>query len=100
MSIALLLGAVILVYSANGYGINTKTGAVVQNGLIFLDSKPGGADIYINGNNNGSKTAARLILPAGNYTIVFKRAGYHDWSRSFSLTEHSISRFVYPFLLD
>lgn len=98
MSIALVLGVLVLVYSAYGYGINTKTGDVVQNGLLFLDSKPGGADIYINGHSYGSKTPARLILPAGNYTVVLKRAGYHDWSRNFNLTEHTVSRYVYPLL--
>src|SRR5579871_947654 len=98
VSIAILLGAVILVYSAYGYGINTKTGDIVQNGLLFLDSKPSGADIYINGQNHGSKTSARLILPAAKYTVILKRSGYRDWTKTFSLQEHSISRFVYPFL--
>ena len=98
IGVAILLGAIILVYSAYGYGINTKTGDIVQNGLLFVDSQPGGAEIYLNGQDKGAKTASRLILTAGAYNLRLKKSGYHDWSRSFSLTEHAVSRYVYPFL--
>lgn len=98
MAIAIGLTSIILVYGAYGYGINTKTGAVIQNGLLFVDSKPGGASIYLNNQLQGSNTAARLVLPAGNYDLVIKKTGYRDWSRKFTLNEHSIARFVYPLL--
>ena len=99
MWIAVGLGTIILVYAAYGYGINTKTGEVVENGLLFVDSRPTGAEIYLNGKDQNTTTAARLVLPAGNYTLSLKRSGYRDWQRSFSLEEHSIARDVYPFLL-
>src|SRR5690242_13947437 len=89
MSTAIILGAYLLVVSAGGFGYDTKTGSVIVNGLLFLDTKPGGADIYINGQNRNTKTAARLILPAGDYSVTLKRDGYREWSRSFSLTEHA-----------
>lgn len=98
MAIAIGLGAVILVYGAYGYSLNTKTGQIVQNGLLFVGSQPGGADIYLNGKAQNATTAARLILPAGNYSLSLKRSGYHNWQRSFVLDEHTISRYVYPFL--
>lgn len=97
-AIAIGLTSVILVYGAYGWGINTKTGDIVQNGLLFVDSKPGGAEIYLNGQKNSSTTTARLTLPAGNYELTIKKAGYRDWSRKFTLDEHRISRYVYPFL--
>lgn len=98
MAIAISLGAIILVYGAYGYGFNTKTGDIVQNGLLFVDSQPGGADIYLNDKPQGSRTSARLVLPAGNYKLTLKKDGYRTWERSFTLTEHSIARYVYPFL--
>ncbi|MBX4197222.1 PEGA domain-containing protein [Candidatus Saccharibacteria bacterium] len=98
VAIVILLGTVIIVYGANGYGINTKTGQIVQNGLLFADSKPGGAEIYLNGNDQHASTSARLVLPSGNYKLDLKKTGYHDWSRSFTLNEQSIARYVYPFL--
>lgn len=97
MAIAIGLGVVILVYGASGYGV-TKNGEIVQNGLLFVDSKPGAARIYLNGQDKQTTTSARLILPAGNYTLTLKKDGYRDWSRSFVLDEHSVARYVYPFL--
>jgi hypothetical protein len=98
MAIVIGLATVILVYGAYGYGINTKTGQVIQNGLLFVDSKPGGADIYLNGQLQSGKTAARLVLPAADYTLTIKKDGYRSWQRRFVLDEHTISRYVYPFL--
>ena len=98
VAIAIGLTSVILVYGAYGYGINTKTGELIQNGLLFVDSKPSGAGIYLNGQQNQSTTGVRLTLPAGSYELTVKKSGYRDWSRKFSLNEHSIARFSYPFL--
>lgn len=98
-AVAIGLTSVILIYGANGYGINTKTGDIIQHGLLFVDSKPGGAAIYLNGKVQNNTTSARLVLPAGNYDLAIKKTGYRDWSRKFTLTEQSISRFVYPLLL-
>lgn len=99
VAVVIGLATVIIVYGANGYGINTKTGQIVQNGLLFTDSNPGGADIFINGVDKNTKTSARLILPAGNYSLTLKKAGYRDWSRQFTLSEQSVARYVYPLLL-
>ncbi|MBI1952322.1 PEGA domain-containing protein [Candidatus Saccharibacteria bacterium] len=98
MTIAIGLTSVILIYGAYGYGINTKTGAIIQNGLLFVDSQPSGASIFLNNKRQSSTTAARLVLPAGNYNLTISKEGYRDWSRKFTLTEHSIERFTYPFL--
>ncbi len=98
VAIAIGLTSIILVYGAYGYGINTKTGDIIQNGLLFIDSKPAGASIYLNGQQNQSATGARLTLPADSYELTIKKSGYRDWSRKFTLNEHSIARFVYPFL--
>src|SRR3954463_14418751 len=98
IAIVIGLSTIILVYGAYGYGINTKTGQIIENGLLFVDSKPGGADIYLNGTKQSGKTAARLVLAAGDYTLSIRKSGYHSWQRSFVLDEHTISRYVYPFL--
>src|SRR5581483_6010779 len=98
VAVVIGLATVIVVYGANGYGINTKTGQIVENGLLFVDSKPGGAEIYLNGEDKQTSTSARLILPAGNYNLSIKRSGYRDWARSFVLDGQSVARYVYPFL--
>lgn len=98
IAVAIGLATTILVYGAYGYGIDTKTGNIVQNGLLFVDSKPGNAGIYLDGKYQDRDTAARLILPANSYTLTLKKNGYRDWQRQFTLDEHTVSRFVYPFL--
>jgi hypothetical protein len=98
VAIAIGLGTIILVYAAYGYSVNTKTGDIVENGLLFVDSKPGGAKIYLNGKPISSNTSARLVLPADEYDLKLTRDGYRDWERKFTLDEHSVARYVYPFL--
>jgi len=98
VAIVIGLGTVIIVYGANGYGINTKTGQIVQNALLFADSHPGGAEIFLNGRDRHVTTAARLVLPTGKYTLTLKKDGYRDWTREFQLDEQSVARYVYPFL--
>jgi len=98
VAIVIGLGSLILVYAASGYGINTKTGQIVQNGLLFVDSQPGGAKVILNGKDNNITTSARLVLASGEYKLDIKKDGYRPWSRNFTLAEQSIARYVYPFL--
>lgn len=98
VAVVIGLATYILEQAANGYGYNVKTGQIVQNALLFADSKPGGAEIYLNNIDKNTKTSARLILPAGKYTMTLKKQGYRDWTRSFILNEKSVARYVYPFL--
>ncbi|HSW78921.1 MAG TPA: PEGA domain-containing protein [Candidatus Babeliales bacterium] len=98
IAVVIALGTLIIVYGANGYGINTKTGQIVQNALLFTDSIPGGAQIYLNGQSQNTTTSARLVLPSGKYTLNLKKDGYRDWTRQFTLNELSVARYVYPFL--
>ena len=96
--VAIGLISYFLFYGASGYGYDTKTGQIIQNGLLFVDSKPPGASIYLNNQLQGNATSARLVLPASNYDLTIKKTDYRDWSRKFTLNEHSIARYVYPFL--
>jgi hypothetical protein len=98
VAIVIGLATYIINAGANGYGLNVKTGQIIQNALLFADSKPGGAKIYLNGEDKHTSTSARLILPAGHYTLTLKKDGYKDWSRNFELSEQSVARYVYPFL--
>ncbi len=98
LTIAIVLGTTLLVWAASGFGYNTKTGEIVENGLVFVDSHPGNAQIDLNGSYSGENTSARKVLPAGNYVIKISKTGYRDWSLRFVLQEHSVARYVYPFL--
>ena len=97
VTIAIGFATIILVYEAYGYGIDTKSGDVVQNGLLFVNSQPGGSDVYINGAFKG-QVDQRLNLDAGDYNLELRKAGYRNWQRNFTLDGQSIERVVYPLL--
>lgn len=97
MAIALLLASVLLLFVAFGYGINSTTGQVTQNGLLFVDAHPEQANIVINGRDRG-KTDGRFVMEAGEYSIELSREGYRSWKRDFVLEGGNIVRLVYPFL--
>jgi len=98
VAIVISLATVILVSGANGVSIDTKTGQIIEKGLLFVGSQPGGATITLNGKTQTSKTSARFDLPAGIYKMTLAKDGYRTWSRSLVIYEHTIVRYVYPFL--
>lgn len=95
IGVGIILGSVILVFLTYGFDVDRRTGQVIQNGLIFTNSSPESATIYLNGKDNGS-TEKRLTVPAGSYSMELKRDGYRTWKRSFNLEGSSIERLVYP----
>lgn len=97
MALALGIGTTILVFEAYGFDVDRKTGVVIQNGLIFIDSHRETANITLNGEDKG-QTSARLVVPDGEYSLELKREGYRTWKRQFKLAGSKIERLVYPFL--
>lgn len=91
-------GTLLLGLQSFGYHLDSKTGELVRDGLVFLSSQPGGADIYLNGERREQQTAARLVLPAGDYTVELKQEGYRSWQRDINLAGGTIERLVYPVL--
>ncbi len=95
MGIAILLSAFILVYISYGYKLDSQTGNIVQNGLIFINSGPESSSIFLNGKANGS-TEKRLTVPEGKYDIELRRDGYDSWKKTIQLSGSSIERLIYP----
>lgn len=89
----------ILVFNAYGFDVNRKTGEVIQNGLIYVDSSPDEANVAFNGVDQKSKTNNRYSLPSGNYNVTLKKDGYRTWSRDFNLSGGEVERFTYPLLI-
>lgn len=98
VGIAIVIGTLILVYQAYGFGLG-KGGTVIQNGLFFFSSQPHPANIYIDGKLKSVRTNTRLSLPAGIYNVVLKRDGYRDWQRTIALDGGSVEHVDYPFLI-
>jgi hypothetical protein len=99
MAIIVAIGTIITLNLAYGYDIDRGDGTVIQNGIVFVDSKPDGATIYVNDKPEQSRTASRMVLPAGTYTLRLEAEGYRTWQRTFNLEGGQIQRLVYPLLL-
>lgn len=98
ISVAIVIGALILLYQAYGFGIG-KNGTVIQNGLVFFSSQPNPAKIYLNGKLNPAQTNARLSLSAGIYHTKLTRAGYQPWQRTIEVEGGDVQHFDYPFFV-
>lgn len=98
MAAVVVIGTYILVSQAYGFDVNTKTGQVFQNGLVYIDSAPDGAKILINGVEQKNKTNHRLALPAGQYSLEVAKDGYRPWKRNFEVEGGQVERFTYPML--
>ncbi len=98
--VAIGLATILLVFVANGYYVDRNTGEVIQNGLVFVDSNPGGAEVYINGQKQRGGTDLRLVIPGDeNYEIVVRKDGYRDWSRNLFLEGGSLRELTYARLI-
>ncbi len=99
MAALILTTSSILVFSAYGFDVDRKTGQVIQNGLLFVDSAPDGAQVVINDTIQKDKTNNRFAMPAGDYSLKIQKEGYRDWRRNFQLTGGGVERFTYPLLI-
>lgn len=97
VGIALLIATIVLGLYTFGFDINRKTGNVIQNGLVFVDAHPVGADITLNGQPKG-RTSTRLTIAEGQYKLTLSQAGYRSWSKQFSLEGGQIQRMDYALL--
>jgi hypothetical protein len=97
VAIALTIGTIVLLYQAYGFGLG-KNGKLIQNGLVFAATSPGGAQIRVNGVLNKAQTNARLSLVSGTYHISFNRTGYRQWQQDFKTLGGDVVRMDYAFL--
>jgi len=98
-AVALSMATLLFVYIANGYYIDSSTGQVIQNGLVYVDSKPVSAEVWIDGEKQNVQTDSRHVIPSGPHTISLRADGYRDWSRSFDLKGSSLLQLTYARLI-
>lgn len=99
LGIAIGIATLVIVYNVNGYSIDRETGEVVQNGLLYLDARPGSAEVYLNGQKQRGKTDARLVVAEGSYEVEMRRDGYLPWVRKLVLEGGSLRRLTYARLI-
>lgn len=99
MSIVIGLGTILIFNLTYGYDIDRKTGNLVQNGIIYVDSKPKNGRVFVNDIEQRGSTDTRLVLPAGIYDIRIEVNGFRHWQRTVNLNGHEIKRLLYPYLI-
>ncbi len=107
MALLIVAAAVVLLGSSFGYGYNRQTGQIVQNGLVFIDSAPAKAKIFLDGKDTNRSTSAhalfpgavRMVLPTGSYEVNLQADGYRPWGTEFNLSSQMILRLDYALLL-
>jgi hypothetical protein len=99
LTILVSLATYIMISTARGYEIFAAEGEIVQNGLLFVNTDPDGAQLFVNGKEESNATNTRLSLPEGNYTLTMKKAGYREWSSTIGLFGGQVMFLQYPRLL-
>ena len=96
---ALLIIVTLAILSMMGYRLDSDKGRLEQGALLQFDSKPSGADVYVDDSLVSGKTATKQTVVAGVHTVVMKKDGYRDWTRTLNtaagtLTWLDYTRFV------
>lgn len=99
MAVLIAMATLILVLQAYGFDVDRKSGEVIQNGLVYVDSSPDGATVKFNEKEQASKTNNRFALPSGDYRLSISKGDYRAWNTSFRLAGGEVERFTYPLLI-
>ena len=98
VSVLIALATYIMVATAVGYEVFDFGDEVVQNGIVFVDSKPVSASVSINGKLEKDKTNIKLVLNGGEYTVTLNESGYASWTKKISIDGGKVRFFSYPWL--
>ena len=97
MVVLVVITTYLLVHYAYGIRYDQETGEIIQDGLVYIDSAPDGAQLSINGKYYDD-TNTRVSLPEGDYTIDITKDGYRPWHHSLHLEGGEVERITYPAL--
>lgn len=98
--VVLLFGTIALVYIAQGYSYDFKSGQIHNSGLVLIDSFPNGASIRLNNTSISNKTPYRYdSSPIGEISINLKKTGFRDWSTKQDVISGEVTFVEYPLLL-
>jgi RNA recognition motif-containing protein len=66
---------------------------VYKTGIIFLNSKPSGASIYVNGKLHNNVTPAQVEdLEPGAYKIRVKKEGFYPWEEELTVRPNMVTK--------
>lgn len=98
LSVLVMLATYVLISTALGFDV-FRGKEIVQNGLLFIDSRPDNAEVYINGKKESNATNAKYSLPESSYDIKLTKNGYRDWNGNVEVIGGTVEFLTYPRLL-
>ena len=78
---------------ALGYQIDYHNLRIYKTGILYVESRPAGASIYLNGRKHGDITPAQIEeLKPGTYRIVVSREGFYPWERDLAVRPNMVTK--------
>lgn len=83
--LAFIIAAPAIILYTAGYRYDFKNNRLQKTGILYLDSEPNGALIFLNGKFE-NKTPMRFnrLLP-GDYDVEIEKTGYHTWKKKLAV---------------
>jgi hypothetical protein len=81
-TLAVLIILTVTILFMLGFRLDSGNGRLEQGALLQFDSTPNAADVSIDGQATGVRTAGKQTVSAGDHTVLYTKAGYENWSRS------------------
>ena len=87
-----LLLPILLSYSL-GYKIDYRPFRIYKTGILYINSRPQGASIFVNGKKHDSPTPAQIEeLKPGTYNVEVRRDGYYPWEQELMVRPNMVTR--------
>jgi len=99
----LLIAPLVILYS-QGYRIDINSKKIIRTGGIYLDIRPEGAEIFLDGKFQKktsfiSNSAYINDLKPKEYKIEVKKEGFHPWQKNLEIKENLVINFNDIFLI-
>ena len=92
VALFIILLPIILSYSL-GYKIDYKEFRIYKTGILFVNSHPAGATVYINGKEHNELTPTQIEeLKPGRYRIEVKRERFYSWERDIIISPNMVRK--------
>ena len=87
-----ILLPIVLSYSL-GYRIDYRKAKIYKTGIIFVNSQPAGANVYINDRKIQPPTPARIEeLKPGRYRVKVQKDGFYTWERELAVRPNMVTK--------
>ena len=78
---------------ALGYQIDYRNLKIYKTGILYVESRPAGALIYLNGNKQADITPAQIEeLKPGAYRVVVSREGFYPWEKEVTVRPNMVTK--------